>query len=118
MAVGLGLGLALVLLAIAFALYPLFQTDAESAPLGADPVVARAALYQEILDAELDMRLGKITETDYQIIRGRLLHQAAQLMTAPEQEADEDPASIVEREIAAARASMHRGRLTKEPSPS
>lgn len=118
MAIGLGLGVALVLLAIAFALYPLFQSQSEPAAIAADPAIARAALYQEILDAELDMRLGKLTDTDYQILRGRLLHQAAQFMTEPEDGPTEDPATIVEREIAAARASMHRGRFTEGLSPS
>src|SRR5215212_8895028 len=105
----LALGVALVLLAIAFALYPLFQSAPVDPRVVTDPAIARAALYQEILDAELDMRLGKLTETDYQLIRQRLLNQAAQLMTEPEEGLVEDPAAVVEREIAAARASMQRG---------
>jgi hypothetical protein len=108
--VTIAIGVLIVLLAFAFVLLPLFRRTAEPMPQEIDPVITRAGLYQQILDAELDTRLGKLDETDFHELRQHLLRDAALLIVRAEgrSEIDLDAARRVEEEIAAARAAMRR----------
>ncbi len=102
------IGIALVVLAITFVLLPLFRKPSTLEADRPDPAVLRAALYQQILDAELDTRLGKLDSVDFQELRTRLLREAAALIVADQGEAiaNEDATARVEHEIAAARAAL------------
>ncbi|HEX3246532.1 MAG TPA: hypothetical protein VHX16_14080 [Chloroflexota bacterium] len=105
------IGVALVLAAIAFALWPLFRRSSSGQSEDPDPAMLRAALYRQILDAELDTQLGKLQQADYQELHGRLLQEAAALIvsTGAAKAVVADAQARVEHEIAAARAAM-RGR--------
>lgn len=108
----IAVGVALVLLAIVFVLLPLFRATPTESSTEEDPSVARAAMYQQILDAELDTRLGKLSSVDYQELRALLLADAARLISAEHtEEPSVEIAAQVEREIAEARAAM-RGQAT------
>jgi len=102
------IGVALVVLAFAFVLLPLFRKLSIRAADGPDPAVLRASLYQQILDAELDTRLGKLDSVDFQELRTRLLGDAAALIVADQSATvpEEDATARVEHEIAAARAAL------------
>jgi len=106
--VTLVIGVGLVVLAFAFVLLPLFRKPSSRATEGPDPAVLRAGLYQQILDAELDTRLGKLDSVDFQELRMRLLGDAAALIVADRGEAiaEEDATARFEHEIAAARAAL------------
>jgi hypothetical protein len=106
----IALGVGLVLLAIAFVLLPLFQKDQAAQIDAPDPAVVRAGLYRQILDAELDARLGKLEGPEYEELRVGLLREAAALIVASDGGLDvnADVAARVEDEIAAARAAMYR----------
>lgn len=107
----LALGVVLVIAAIVFALLPLFWPHQSAAPPEADPLHRRAALYQEILDAELDYRLGKLSEIDYMELCDHLLGQAVLLINADPDGDVGTATSEIEAEIAAARAALGGGSL-------
>ena len=101
------IGAGLVLLAIAFVLWPLFRPSAVLPPT--QPIEARlrrAALYREILDAELDQQLGKLTLHDYVELRDQLLERAAQLLSDGETTATFPVEQLIEAEIAAVRGQL------------
>jgi hypothetical protein len=104
------LGIALVLLAIAFVLLPLFRKQRSIHIDPPDPAMLRAGLYRQILDAELDARLGKLEAAEYEELRAQLLRDAAAFIVASDAspEINADVQARVEAEIAAARAAMHR----------
>jgi hypothetical protein len=107
----IALGVALVLVAIAFVLLPLFRKP-RPAPLDQlDPALVRAGIYRQIIDAELDARLGKLELAEYQELRSRLLQDAAALIAGADSgsPAQADVKALIEQEIAAARAAMQRG---------
>ena len=99
------LGALIVVAVLAFVVLPLLRgrrSDAE-APGALDPAQERAAIYRELLELELDQKVGKIAEADYREINEALLARAAALIS------QEDAASMdaeVEREIAAARQAL------------
>lgn len=99
-------GLLFVAVAVAFVLYPLFRPATGRIGTETDPVNERSMLYREILDAELDFRLGKLSESDYRVTSQRLLSRAATLIRADESTGEAELAAQVEQEIAAMRAAL------------
>ena len=102
------LGALVVLAVLAFVALPIVrrrQPQPVAAPV-ARPVETRAAIYQELLELELDQKVGKIAEADYRELSEALLMRAASLISDeeghPSTEDDE-----VERAIAQVRASRH-----------
>jgi len=98
---------ALVVLAVlAFVVFPLVRgVRGVPAPMTAGAAQERATIYQELVELELDQRVGKITEADYREQADILLARAASLISEEDAEisaADEQ----IEREIAAVRASL------------
>ena len=106
----IALAVVLVLLAIAFVLLPLFRKSQPATLDELDPALVRAGLYRQIIDAELDARLGKLESSEFQELRTRLLQDAAALIVATDgsPQTDADAQAQVEQEIAAARAAMQR----------
>ena len=85
------LGLALILAAAIVVAAPLFQAAAEGPPL---PPAEREALERRkrqalaaIREAELDHRMGKLSDEDLQTMRARFETQALEAMAALEKEA-------------------------------
>ena len=77
------LGLLLGLLAVGFVLYPLVRPGvarARAADLTSELEEQRFALYRQILDIELDQRMGKIDLADAEQLSASLLAQAAALL--------------------------------------
>ncbi len=110
------LGAVVVLLALAFVGWPLLRPPRAVISAG-EPVLSqaeqRAAIYRELVELELDQKLGKLDEADHRALADALMARAATLL------ADEDATigSIddqLEREIAAQRQAMHRA-STAEP---
>lgn len=99
------LGAVVVLIALAFVGWPLIRPP-RAVVTASEPVLSpaeqRAAIYHELVELELDQKLGKLDEADHRALADALLARAAALLT------DED-ASIeridgqIEREIAAQR---------------
>jgi len=102
------IGLLLALLAVGFVLYPLVRPGAAGAR-AADPIreleERRFALYRQILDIELDQRMGKIDPADGEQLSASLLAQAAALL-AQQRMAVEAIDRQIEREIQAARRAL------------
>jgi hypothetical protein len=99
---------ALVILAVlAFVSLPIVRRrrpQSVAAPV-AGPAETRAAIYQELLELELDQKVGKIAEADYRELSEALLMRAASLIS--DEDGHQAPADDeVEREIAQARASL------------
>jgi hypothetical protein len=100
------LGALVVLAVLAFVVLPIVRRlpSSGAAPV-AEAVEHRAAMYQELLELELDQKVGKITEAEYRELSEALLMRAAasisneDIHSAPE--GDE-----VERAIAHARATL------------
>jgi hypothetical protein len=100
-------GAIVVVAVLAFVVMPIIrrQPPAAVAAAAAGPVETRAAIYQELLELELDQKVGKITEADYRELSEVLLLRAASLIS----EEDDHPTAAgdeVEREVAQARASL------------
>ncbi len=78
----------IVLIVVAVVLYvisaPLRAAHAEREPRGVDTVAeleaARDAKYREIRDAELDLRTGKLSDSDYRAIDGTLRSEAIEIL--------------------------------------
>ena len=115
------LGGLVVLGALAFVIWPLLRpvstptTVAESEP---SPAEQRAAIYRELVELELDQRLGKIDEADHQAQADVLIARAAALI-GEDDDTRENIDERLEREIAAERESLHRSAASRmgEPSP-
>jgi cytochrome c-type biogenesis protein CcmI len=103
----LGLGGLVVLAVLAFVLLPLVRRTTRPTITAApeSSAVERAEIYRELVELELDQRIGKISEADYRAVCESLLERAASLISE-----DDLPASDVdrqiEREIASARAEI------------
>ena len=101
------LGALVVLAVLAFVALPLVggRSTAATVTDAPDPTLERAAIYRELLELELDLKVGKLAEADYREHSEALLARAAAII------AQEDASSTaaddqVEREIAAARAAF------------
>jgi hypothetical protein len=101
------LGALVVLAVLAFVALPIVrrgQPRSVVAP-AAGPAETRAAIYQELLELELDQKVGKIAEADYRELSEGLLMRAASLIS----DEDDHPApedDAVERAILQARLSL------------
>ena len=101
-------GLLLALLAVVFVLYPLVRPGVAKTR-AADPTrelkERRVALYRQILDIELDQRMGKLDPVDGQQLSAALLAEAAALL-AEQTTTTEAIDQQIEREIQAARQAL------------
>lgn len=102
------LGVLVVLVAVGFVVLPLVrgpQRSAAPAPAPPTPAEQRAEIYHELLDLELDQRVGKIDEADFKALSDALLARAAELIA--EEDARLSAADRqVEAEIAAMREAL------------
>ncbi|HYU17460.1 MAG TPA: hypothetical protein VEQ11_02075 [Chloroflexota bacterium] len=109
-------GSIVVIAALGFVCYPLIrwrepgaggQVDAE------DGLAARRrAIYQEMIDLDLDHRVGKLDDADYQQLYQTCLARAAALLAQADAQATQAE-ERVEREVAAMREALRAtGRAT------
>ena len=101
------LGALVVTAVISFVVLPLLRTrrPAPSTIVQTTSRDERAEIYQELIELELDQRVGKLAEADYRELSDALLARAAALIS----EEDAQTAALedqIEREIAAIRASL------------
>jgi cytochrome c-type biogenesis protein CcmI len=101
------LGVLVVVAVVAFVVLPLLRgrrADGET-QVSPDPASERAAIYRELMELELDQKVGKIADADYREINDALLARAAALIS--QEDADTAAADAqVEREIAEARKAL------------
>ena len=109
------LGAVVVILVLAFVVLPLVRRRVTVSAGPAEPRLAeqRAEIYQELTELDLDQKVGKISDTDYQEQSEVLLARAAALIAAEDAEAAAIDRQI-EREIAEARTAL---RPEAESSP-
>jgi hypothetical protein len=103
------LGALVVVAVLAFVVLPLVRGErgAVSTTATPGPAEERAAIYRELVELELDQRIGKVSEADFREQADALLARAAVLISDEDAErAAADDA--VEREIAAMRQNLHR----------
>jgi cytochrome c-type biogenesis protein CcmI len=100
------LGGLVVVSVLAFVVLPLLRgRRAAPATLTPDgPVEERATIYRELLELELDQKVGKITDADYRELGDALLARAAALISDEDAQVTADD-NEVEREIAEMRKS-------------
>jgi cytochrome c-type biogenesis protein CcmH/NrfG len=100
------LGGLVVVSVLAFVVLPLLRgRRAAPATLTPDgPVEERATIYRELLELELDQKVGKITDADYRELGDALLARAAALISDEDAQVTAD--DEVEREIAEMRKSL------------
>jgi hypothetical protein len=114
------LGVVLVAAAAGFALLPLLGGRSVGEDVLANGVrdvrSARVALYQQVLELELDRDLGKLATSDFRELEADLLQRAAALLREQGDSAD-DVEDQVEREIAAARSAFAAARTTRAEVP-
>lgn len=103
------LGALVILLVLAFVVLPLvWRRTGRAVPATvASPAAERAEIYRELVELELDQRIGKVDEADFQALSENLLARAAALI-ADEDAPGDDADGEIEREIAAARESLRR----------
>ena len=113
----LALGALVVLAVLGFVLLPLIRRTTRPTITAApeSTAVERAEIYRELVELELDQRIGKISEADYRAVSESLLERAASLISEDDLPAF-DAERQLEREIAAARAEIREraDRPTKE----
>ena len=101
MSVFILIGLLLSLAALGYVLYPIFRpasAPSSAALLAGELQRRRRDLYAQILDLELDQRLGKLDEADALDLTEVLLSEAAKLL-AQESSDIEAVAAEIEHEI-------------------
>jgi hypothetical protein len=102
------LGAVVVLIALAFVGWPLLRPPRTGA-LDVEPVLSpaeqRAAIYRELVELELDQKLGKLDEADHRALADALIARAAALL-ADEDATIESIDDQLEQEIAAQRRAM------------
>src|SRR5690242_18643192 len=110
------LGAVVVLVALAFVGWPLLRPPQAVIPT-AEPVLSaaeqRAAIYRELVELDLDQRLGKVDDADHRVQTDALLARAAALLAA-EDASIESIDDELEREIAAQRRAMRPAPTTAE----
>ncbi len=100
-----------VALALAFVTWPLLRSSAPEVELASadatrdGSVRRREAIYQEVLELDLDHRMGKVSADEYQLLTADSLARAEALL-AEDDAAETATDDRVEREIADARASL------------
>lgn len=87
------LGLVVALLALAFVLYPLLRPlpTAEEGQPALDRAELRQSLYRQVLDIELDQRIGKLDAAEARELSAGLLRQAAALLAGEADDETENP---------------------------
>ena len=101
-------GAVVVGLVLLFVGWPLLRQSASASlasPQVADPAAERAEIYRELVELELDHRIGKVTAVDFRELSDGLLARAAALIAAEDAEAH-DADEQVEREIGAMREAL------------
>jgi hypothetical protein len=103
-------GALVVLAVLAFVLLPLVRRAAPrpATPPASSPAVERAEIYRELVELELDRRIGKLDEGDFRAQSDALLERAAALISEDDAAAT-DAERLVELEIAAMREEIRRG---------
>jgi hypothetical protein len=112
-------GVLVVVAVLAFVALPLVRrTDADQASPTSVPASAeeRAAIYAELVEPELDHRVGKVSESDFNEQREGLLARAAALIAAEDAELATTDEQI-EREIAATREALRASRSPSNVDP-
>src|SRR3712207_3829627 len=101
------LGAAVVVAVLAFVALPLLRRQTSAADLRrtVDPTAERTEIYRELIELELDQKVGKIAEADYWEISNAMLARAATLISQEDADARASDAQL-EREIAEARAAL------------
>lgn len=102
-------GAVVVLAALAFVAQPLFRRAEAVTPPDESPesyAERRAVVYRELLELELDHRIGTLNDADFHQLSDACLARAASLVAAEEQTTEAVDARI-EREVAAMRAALH-----------
>ena len=96
-----------VLAVLAFVLLPLIGTRSSEVlrPLSPSSAEERAAVYRELLELELDRKVGKIAEPEFQEQSDALLARAATLIAGEDAQVAADDEAL-EREIAETRRSL------------
>jgi hypothetical protein len=101
-------GVCVVALVLVFVGWPLLRQSPARA-LGevpaADPAEERGSIYRELVELELDHRIGKVTAADFRELSDGLLARAAALIVAEDAETH-DAEEQVEREIVAMREAL------------
>ncbi|MGE3267579.1 MAG: hypothetical protein AB7P40_02455 [Chloroflexota bacterium] len=101
-------GALVVIAVLAFVALPLVRRQREEQTTVSPLVEAaneRATIYRELVELELDHRIGKITAADFKDLSDGLLARAAGLITA-EEAVSVNIDEQVEREIAAMREAL------------
>ena len=103
------LGTIVVVGVLAFVVLPLLrrQQPTPDDQHTIDPTNERTEIYRELLELELDQKVGKIAEADYQEISDAMLARAATLISQEDADSLASDAQL-EREIAEARAALKR----------
>ena len=110
-------GALVVGLVLVFVGWPLLRQSPDAAIVGSSeklPEEERAEIYRELVELELDHRIGKVIAADFQELSDSLLERAAALIVAEDTQTH-DAEEQVEREIGAMREAL---RLTPSKSAS
>lgn len=115
------LGAGVVLGVLAFVVLPLVQNRSVASDVGDTPdsTQERAAIYRELLELELDLKVGKLADADYHELSAALLARAAALISQQDAAATALD-TLVEREIAEARVALRQAAASpaeSAPSP-
>ena len=104
------LGGLVVVAVLAFVVLPLLRRHDSNGVVHPtiDPSNERAEIYRQLLELELDQKVGKIAEADYREISDAMLARAATLISQEDAESLTADAAV-EREIAAAREALRHG---------
>lgn len=92
---------------------PFLERRAMATPAGAERLSEltddKASIYRSMLDLELDHRLGKISDEDFELLKAQHESEAIEIIRQVDELAEHLGSDELEREIAEARAELRRG---------
>lgn len=97
---------------VAWILLPVLRRSSPTIPTTSafveEMIEKKASIYRSILDLDLDLKLGKLSQADHRHMRDQLERDAIEILRKLDRSGLIDSEELVEREIAEARAALRR----------
>ena len=110
--IGVATTVACCLVLVAWTLLPILRRSSPSIPttsrLVEEMIEEKTTIYRSILDLDLDLRLGKVSEGDHRHMRNSLEFKAMEILRKLDRSGLIDSEELIEREIAEARDTLRR----------
>ncbi len=110
--IGPVLAIACCLALVVWTLFPILRRSSPAIPTTSqfveEMIEKKSTIYRSILDLDLDLKLGKLSEADHRHMRHSLEREAIEILRKLDRSGLIDSEELIEREIAEARDTLRR----------